>query len=115
MTYRSSTAASSLTNPPRLMVPSIGALASSALSSAANTLRRQGGALWYYSSTHGTTQVIASNFISDGKKLGMHPGDVVMGNVVSTAGGAPITYTVSVRTVSTSGATLAGMISSTAA
>lgn len=111
MTYRSSTAASSLTNPPRVLIPRMGGLAvSSALSSATNIQRRQGGALYFYSSTHTSTAVIAANFFTDGKKLGMQAGDVVLGVSYSTAASNPKVYMAAVKTVSTSGATLASHI-----
>lgn len=111
MTYRSSTAASSLTNPPKAIVPRLSGLpVSSALSSAAATQRMQGGAVYFYSSTHTSTAVIASNFFSDGKKLGMQAGDLVIGVSFSTAASAPKTYMAAVKTVSTSGATLSSHI-----
>lgn len=110
MAYKGTTAASSVTNPPRLLIPSIGTLISSAFSSAAATQRQQGGALWYYASTHTSTDVVGSNFFTDGKKLGMRPGDAVLGVYFSTAGSSSKIYAGSVKTVSTSGATLSGSI-----
>jgi len=87
-----------------------GLAASSALSSAAATQRLQGGAVFFYSSTHTSTAVIASNFFTDGKRLGMQAGDLVLGVSYSTAASNPKVYMAAVKTVSTSGATLASHI-----
>ena len=111
MTYRSSTAASSVTNPPKAIVPRMSGLpVSSALSSAANVQAKQGGAVFFYSSTHTSTAVVAANFFSDGKALGMQAGDLVIGVSYSTAASAPKVYMAAVKTVSTSGATLSSHI-----
>lgn len=32
---------------------------------------------WYYASTHGATEVVAANFFTDGRALGMRVGDIV--------------------------------------
>ena len=87
MAYQSSTAASSLSNPPRLMFTAMTAIPeTTGLSTATNQQHQQGGQLWFYSSTNLTTDITASNFFSDGKELGMRPGDVVVGNQFSSAG-----------------------------
>lgn len=112
MAYRGSTAASSLTNPPRCLIPHMGGIVSSAFSSATNVQRQQGGGLWFYSSTHSAATVAGSNFFTDGKKLGMKPGDILIGNVFSTAGSTPATYIASVKSVSSSGATIKGVAAS---
>lgn len=107
MAYYGSTAASSLANPPRLM---FGAMASlpetTGLSTATANQHLQGGQLWFYSSTNLSTDILASNFFTDGKALGMRPGDVVIGNQFSSAGSSVQTFICSVTGVSTSGATL---------
>lgn len=110
MAYKSSTNASSVANPPKLLVPSIGAFAASSAFSSAAVQRQYGGALWHYVSTHSSTAVIAANFFSDGKKLGMKVGDAVWGVQFSTAGSSGKVYHGTVKTVSTSGATLSGSI-----
>lgn len=107
MAYYGSTASSSLVNPPRLLIPSVGGLAgTTGLSTTQNTQKQQGGALWFYSSTNLTTDIFVSNFFTDGKNLGMHPGDVVIGNQFSSAGSSVQLFLGVVTGVSTSGATL---------
>jgi hypothetical protein len=66
----------------------------------------QGGSLWFYSSTNLTTDVTASAFFTDGKQLGMSPGDVVI-NVQFSSIGSSVELLIGVITgVSTSGATM---------
>lgn len=108
MAYSGSTAASTLSNPPRLVIP--GGLAqtpgTTGLSTAPSAPGGQGGALWYYSSTNLTTDLTASNFFSDGYYLGMRPGDAVMGVQFSSAGSTVTTFLGAITGVSTSGASL---------
>jgi hypothetical protein len=52
----------STSNPPTLLVPSIGAYP----------------AFWAYKSTNTSTEVLASGFFSNGAALGMKAGDVVV-------------------------------------
>jgi len=108
MSYSGSTAASSVANPPRLLVSAPhGQLPSSTgLSTTAATQHQQGGSIWFYSSTNKTTDVYASNFFSDGKNLGMKPGDLLFGNHFTSAGSSVVTYIATVIGVSTSGASL---------
>ena len=118
MAYQSSTAASSVANPPRCLVPSFSGLAGTTnLSTAngANTYREQGGGLWFYASSHGSTQVQDSNFFTDAKDLGIKPGDVLLGFQWTTAGSSIVTYMGVFAAVSTAGANLStgGTITST--
>lgn len=82
----------STSNPPKLLVPSLG----------------QAPALWGYRSTHTSTEVLASNFFSDGAALGMQVGDFV--HVVNSTSGVP--YFTGVSTVNASSA--ATVVASTA-
>ena len=66
----------------------------------------QGGALWVYCSTNLTTDLTASGFFSDGKTLGMKPGDLVLGAQFSSAGSSVTTFLGAITGVSTSGASL---------
>lgn len=59
----------STSNPPFLMVPSIGAKP----------------ALWGYSSTDGSTTVIATGYFTDGKALGMKVEDFMITTVSSSS------------------------------
>lgn len=56
------------TNPPYLMVPSIGARP----------------ALWGYSSTDGTTTVIGTGYFTNGKALGMKVDDFIISTMSSS-------------------------------
>lgn len=106
MAYSGTTAATSLANPPRaLLVAGLNALpASTGLSSAPAAPNGQGGGLWYYSSTNLTTDLTAAGFFSDGKALGMRPGDMVMGCQFSSAGSTVTTFMGAIVSVSTAGA-----------
>lgn len=107
MAYSGSTAASSVANPPRLLVGQMASIpGTTGLSTTAATQHQQGGQLWFYSSTNLTTDVFVSNFFTDGKALGMRPGDLVLGNQFSSAGSSVQTFFGTVTGVSTSGATL---------
>jgi len=107
MAYSGSTAASSVANPPRLLVGQIASLpGTTGLSTATATQHQQGGQVWFYTSTNYSTDILASNFFTDGKNLGMRPGDLVLGNQFSSAGSSVQTFICTVTGVSTSGATL---------
>lgn len=119
MAYNGSTAASSVANPPRCIVQTFtsrGAYDSTALSGAAAdvSLNNQGGSIWSYVSTDAVGTVITTGYFSDGHKLGMHPGDHVLGVVTSTNGGTVTSYFGTVTSVSTNGATVsAGTVATT--
>lgn len=106
MAYSGTTAASSLANPPRsVLAAGFNALpASTGLSSAPAAPNGQGGGLWYYSSTNLTTDLVAAGFFSDGKALGMRPGDMVMGCQFTSAGSSVTTFWGAVTSISTAGA-----------
>lgn len=106
MAYSGTTAATSLANPPRqILTGGFNALpASTGLSTAPASPNGQGGALWYYSSTNLTTDLTVSGFFSDGKTLGMRPGDMVMGVQFSSAGSTVTTFMGAIVSVSTAGA-----------
>ena len=108
MAYSGSTAASSLANPPRLVIAAGIAQtpATTGLTTAPGSANAQGGGLWCYTSTNLTTDLTASNFFSDGYYLGMKPGDIVMGSQFSSAGSTVTTFYGAIVGVSTSGASL---------
>lgn len=109
MSYSGATAASSVSNPPRkisLGGLTVGPVKSTGLTTAPNSPGNQGGNLWYYSSTNLTTDIVASNFFSDGFYLGMLPGDMVMGVQFSSAGSSVTSFMGAITGVSTSGASL---------
>jgi len=118
MAYFGSTQSSSIANPPRQLVapwatnpvlPGSTQFLSTQGSTAANNANAPGGGgggLWFYSSTNLTTDLVASNFFSDGFYLGMRAGDMVMGNQFSSLGSSVTTFTGSIVSVSTAGASL---------
>lgn len=79
----------STSNPPRMLVPGLGA----------------SSALWTYRSTNTTTEVLATGFFSNGSDLGMKAGDFVL--VASSTGFTPALQAVSSVTAS-SAATVVG-------
>lgn len=106
MAYSGTTAATSLANPPRqLLTAGFNALpGSTGLSTAPASPNGQGGALWFYSSTNLTTDLTASGFFSDGKNLGMRPGDMVMGVQFTSAGSSVTTFYGAITAITTAGA-----------
>lgn len=107
MAYSGTTAATSLANPPRqILAASNSMVATTGMTTAPSAPNGQGGALWYYSSTNLTTDLTATNFFTDGKYLGMKPGDIVMGAQFSSAGSTVTTFMGAIVGVSTSGASL---------
>lgn len=108
MAYSGSTAASSVANPPRQMLSASMSMVvgTTGLSSAPAAPGGQGGGLWYYSSTNLTTDLTATNFFTDGKYLGMRPGDLVTGVQFTSAGSSVTTFYGAITGVSTSGASL---------
>lgn len=109
MAYLGSTESSTVANPPRCLVPSFSGLkGTTSLSTAngGNTYREQGGGLWLYSSSHGSTETMDTGFFSDAQQLGMRPGDVLLGVQWTTAGSSLVSYIGVIGDVSTAGAAL---------
>lgn len=107
MAYSGSTAGSTSANPPRKLMDGIAAnQGTTGLTTAPNVPGGQGGAIWVYTSTNLTTDLVASGFFTDGKSLGMRPGDIVMGSQFSSAGSSVTTFMGVITGVSTSGASL---------
>jgi len=108
MSYSGTTAASSVSNPPKLLVGQMATIPeTTGLSTNAAQQSQQGLQLWGYSSTNKTTDIFVSNFFTDGKKLGMRPGDFMIANSFTSAGSSVVTMLGTITGVSTSGATLA--------
>jgi len=63
-----------------------------------------GGALWSWVSTAGTTNLSASNFISDAQKRGMREGDIVMCCSLDSTGAADAFHIGMLSPISTAGA-----------
>lgn len=82
----------STSNPPKLLVPSLG----------------EGPAVWGYRSTNTSTETLASGFFSNGYDLGMKAADIVL--VINSTSGIP--YLTGVSSVTTSSA--ATVVASTA-
>jgi hypothetical protein len=118
MAYQGSTAASSVANPPRALISRFaGVPASTQLSTAvgANTYREQGGGVWLYMSSHGSTATQDSNFFTDAWYIGIRPGDLMFGVQWTTLGSSLVFYMGVFGSVSTAGAALTtgGTITST--
>lgn len=118
MAYLGSTQATSVANPPRLLIPRMGGVpASTQLSTAVggNTYREQGGAVWLYSSSHGTTQCQDTAFFTDAWYIGIRPGDLLMGVQWTTLGSSTVFFMGAFTAVSTAGANLStgGTVTST--
>ena len=122
MSYLGSTQASSLQNPPRAVISRFaGTPLSTQLSTAvpsdgaASAYRVQGGGLWLYSSSHGSTETMDTSFFSDAYYIGMRPGDVVIGTQWTTLGSSTVIWMGVITSVSTAGAALStgGTITST--
>jgi len=105
MAYSGTTAASSVSNPPRQLIQSIGgSFGTTGLTTNPNAPGAQGGGLWFYASTNLTTDLVASGFFSDGEALGMRPGDLVMGVQFSSAGSSVTSFMGAITGITTAGA-----------
>lgn len=104
MTYYGTTAASSLRNPPRLLVGRFqGVPSTTGLSTANPGQGSQGGNLWFYNSTNTSTELQSSTFFTDGWYLGMRAGDIVMALSFSSAGSTVNLSVGAITDASTSG------------
>lgn len=118
MAYFGTTSPSSQSNPPRQLVAPFAAnpalvgsteFLSTQGSTAANNANAPGGGgggLWDYTSTNLTTDITAANFFVDGFYLGMRAGDKVLGAQFTSLGSSVITFTGTIVSVSTAGASL---------
>ena len=78
MTYYGTTAVSTSRNPPSLLYSVVGGQ----LQYPGDlTTKAMGGKVWFYSSTNAPTDVDDAGSISDGGRLGMSRGDVLIGVV----------------------------------
>lgn len=111
MAYNGSTAASSVANPPRCLVQGVGGFASSSGFDNIGHAGAHAGGLWSYVSTNTTAEVVAAGFFTDGKVLGMRPGDMVLGvSHTTTVGSSGVVYVGVVSHVSSTGVSLAAGI-----
>lgn len=94
MSYSGSTA--STPNPPVLIG---GSLARGTTALTGNSKQ-----LWMYNSTNLTTDIVASGFFSDGAKIGMKVGDLVIGTQYTSAGSSTVSFTAVVASMTTAGA-----------
>lgn len=103
MSYVGSTAASSVANPPMLIAR--GGLAPT--NNINSTSVAEGQGLWMYNSSNLSTDIMASNFFTDGQRLGMRNGDVMLATTFSTESSTGHILVSGIITgVSTSGANL---------
>ena len=122
MAYLGSTAATSLANPPRCLLSGFaGQPKSTQLSTAVpsdgvrSAYASQGGSIWGYWSSHGSTAAMDTNFFTDAQRLGIRPGDLLLGVQWTTLGSSLVLYMGVFGSVSTAGANLTtgGSITST--
>ena len=71
-------------NPPHLFIQPVAFGSQSTYGSTVNSTLI-GGKFWLYQSTHVQATVGASDFITDGLKLGMKQGDIIFSNVIGGA------------------------------
>ena len=78
MSYAGTTAASTLQNVPRCIVPQMsGPKATSSADSTAITPRNTN--LWIYNTSDATSILCTPGYFTDGKQLGMRHGDIMLG------------------------------------
>lgn len=73
MAYNGTTAGSSISNPPIRIAGGVGG------PNQQSTGTGGGRSVWLYSSSNGSTELISSTYISDGKLLGFQNGDLLIG------------------------------------
>lgn len=120
MAYFGSTQLSSIANPPRQVGGGFAGYGV-AVTGSTNYLTTQGSTyansgnpayggpgpnLWAYASTNLTTDIVAANFFTDGFYIGMKAGDILMGSQFTSLGSSVITFTGTIVSVSTAGASL---------
>jgi hypothetical protein len=112
MAYNGTTAASSVANPPRALVQGLGGFPSSSGFDDIGHPGAHAGSLWSYVSTNTTAEVVATGFFTDGKVLGMRPGDLVLGvSHTTTVGSSGVGWMGVVSHVSSTGVSLnAGIV-----
>lgn len=111
--YKGTTEASSIVNLPRLIAGRFqGVPATTALSAVNPTQASLGGNFWYYLSTNKSTAVNVAGFFTDGKKLGMVPGDLLC-SVYMTTAASPLVeaqFSIITKVTSTGAGSTAGII-----
>lgn len=96
MAYVGSTAASSVANPPVLLLgngptPTLNA-SGNVLGSSLQTTTAFGSAgnnIWKYNSSDGSTLLLGAGYFTDGLALGMHNGDIMLAVSQSSLGTSP--------------------------
>ena len=93
MTYRGSTAGTTLANPPLELFAVVGGKIQYPGVLWTSTTMAVGGKVWFYSSTHQGSDVKGAGFITDGAQLGMRPGDFMFGVALGPVAGGLIAST----------------------
>lgn len=98
MAYNGTTAASSISNPPVLLVRGLGTLINASGAVVMSTAQPNvgGTGLWYYASVDSSTAIQAAGYFTDGRQLGMRNGDVMISVTASSVGSTSITCQVGV-------------------
>jgi hypothetical protein len=112
MAYNGTTAASSVSNPPRALFQGVGGSVTSSGFDGIGHAGGHAGSLWSYVSTDTTAEVVAAGFFTDGQRLGMRPGDLVLGvSHTTTVGSSGVGWLGVVSHVSSTGVSLnAGIV-----
>ena len=80
MAYKGSTEASSVANPPVYIGGGVGGR-----TNVGSTTTPIGNSIWFYGSTDTSSNPFTANYFTDGKKLGMRQGDVmIVSGITST-------------------------------
>ncbi len=109
MAYSGSTALSSVNNPPILLVRGVGQINNAAGNVLGSSLQTTtpiagGSGLWYYASSDGSTVLQSTGYFTDGAKLGMRNGDILISVSQSSLGTSPtMQIAVLMTTLSTQG------------
>lgn len=82
MAYQGTTSTGVVPNPPRVLIGSQGSTVAPASTSVA-----AGKALWWYQSTHALSDITGVGFFTDGDRLGMKTGDVMIAPTWTTQSG----------------------------
>jgi hypothetical protein len=97
MSYKGTTEASTVTNPPMRIASGLGACVQGS-SSVGGSL-----GLWLYSSSNLTTDLTEAGFFSDAKSLGMKMGDIVLAVQQSSIGSTAVLLVGTVAALTTAG------------
>lgn len=100
MAYTGATAASSVANPPIRITGGMGGV------NQQSTATGGGRQMWFYGSSHASTDLVSASFFTDAYYLGMKQGDVLLCVSCTAAGSSALLVAGVVGAVTTAGAAL---------